>query len=62
MMKNYFANVKKTFAGIETKVTQYDWGKEVAPGITSIAAPGHTPAIPPSRSRQAIRKFSFSPT
>jgi len=43
MMKNYFANVKKTFAGIETKVTQYDWGKEVAPGITSIAAPGHTP-------------------
>jgi glyoxylase-like metal-dependent hydrolase (beta-lactamase superfamily II) len=43
MMKNYFANVKKTFAGIESKVTRYDWGKEVAPGITSIAAPGHTP-------------------
>jgi len=43
MMKNYFANVKKTFAGIESKVTQYDWDKEVAPGITSIKAPGHTP-------------------
>jgi glyoxylase-like metal-dependent hydrolase (beta-lactamase superfamily II) len=43
MMKNYFANVKKTFAGIETKVTKYEWDKEVAPGITSIAAPGHTP-------------------
>jgi glyoxylase-like metal-dependent hydrolase (beta-lactamase superfamily II) len=43
MMKNYFANVKKTFAGIETKVTKYDWGKEVAPGITSISTPGHTP-------------------
>jgi glyoxylase-like metal-dependent hydrolase (beta-lactamase superfamily II) len=43
MMKNYFANVKKTFAGIETKVTKYDWGKEVVPGITSIATPGHTP-------------------
>ncbi|KJC59423.1 beta-lactamase [Bradyrhizobium sp. LTSPM299] len=43
MMKNYFANVKKTFAGIETKVTRYDWGKEVAPGITSISTPGHTP-------------------
>ncbi len=43
MMKNYFANVKKTFAGIESKVTKYDWGKEVAPGITSIATPGHTP-------------------
>jgi glyoxylase-like metal-dependent hydrolase (beta-lactamase superfamily II) len=43
LMKNYFANVKKTFAGIESKVTKYDWGKEVAPGITSIEAPGHTP-------------------
>ena len=43
MMKNYFANVKKTFAGIESKVTRYDWDKELAPGITSIATPGHTP-------------------
>jgi glyoxylase-like metal-dependent hydrolase (beta-lactamase superfamily II) len=43
MMKNYFANVKKTFAGIESKVTKYDWGKEVILGITSIEAPGHTP-------------------
>ena len=43
MMKNYFANVRKIFAGLETKVTKYDWGKEVAPGITSISTPGHTP-------------------
>jgi glyoxylase-like metal-dependent hydrolase (beta-lactamase superfamily II) len=43
MMKNYFANVKKTFAGIESKVTKYDWDKEVTPGITSIGTPGHTP-------------------
>src|SRR6201997_1854057 len=43
MMKGYFANVKKVYAGIESKVTKYDWGKEVAPGITSIATPGHTP-------------------
>jgi glyoxylase-like metal-dependent hydrolase (beta-lactamase superfamily II) len=43
MMKNYFTNVKKVYAGIESKVTKYDWGKEVAPGITSVAAPGHTP-------------------
>jgi glyoxylase-like metal-dependent hydrolase (beta-lactamase superfamily II) len=42
MMKNYFANVKKIYTGIESKVTKYDWGKEVAPGITSVAAPGHT--------------------
>jgi glyoxylase-like metal-dependent hydrolase (beta-lactamase superfamily II) len=43
MMKNYFANVKKIYNGIESKVTKYDWGKEVVPGITSIEAPGHTP-------------------
>jgi glyoxylase-like metal-dependent hydrolase (beta-lactamase superfamily II) len=43
MMKNYFANVKKTFAGIESKLTKYEWGKEVQPGITSISTPGHTP-------------------
>lgn len=43
LTRNYFANVKKTFAGIETKVTRYDWDKELVPGVTSIAAPGHTP-------------------
>ncbi|HEU0082728.1 MAG TPA: MBL fold metallo-hydrolase, partial [Bradyrhizobium sp.] len=43
MMKNYFANVRKIYNGIESRVTKYDWGKEVAPGITSIEAPGHTP-------------------
>ena len=43
MMKDYFANVRKIYAGIECKVTKYEWGKEVAPGITSIATPGHTP-------------------
>jgi glyoxylase-like metal-dependent hydrolase (beta-lactamase superfamily II) len=43
MMKDYFANVQKVYAGIENKVTKYDWGKEVAPGITSVETPGHTP-------------------
>jgi glyoxylase-like metal-dependent hydrolase (beta-lactamase superfamily II) len=43
IMKNYFANVRKTFAGISDKVTRYEGGKEVAPGITSISTPGHTP-------------------
>lgn len=43
MMKDYFANVRKIYAGIENKVTKYDWDKEVAPGITSVATPGHTP-------------------
>jgi len=43
MMKGYFANVKKVYAGIESKPTKYEWGKEIVPGITSVAAPGHTP-------------------
>jgi glyoxylase-like metal-dependent hydrolase (beta-lactamase superfamily II) len=36
-----FANVKKVFDGLKT--TQYEAGKEVAPGIVAIATPGHTP-------------------
>jgi glyoxylase-like metal-dependent hydrolase (beta-lactamase superfamily II) len=43
VMANYFTNVKATFSGIESRVTRYAWGKELAPGITSVAAPGHTP-------------------
>jgi glyoxylase-like metal-dependent hydrolase (beta-lactamase superfamily II) len=43
MMKNYFANTRKVFAGLNDKVTKYDWGKDVAPGITAIEAAGHTP-------------------
>jgi glyoxylase-like metal-dependent hydrolase (beta-lactamase superfamily II) len=42
MMKNYFANVRKIYAGIESKVTKYEWDKEVIPGFTSIGTPGHT--------------------
>jgi glyoxylase-like metal-dependent hydrolase (beta-lactamase superfamily II) len=43
MMKNYFDNVRRVYKGIESKVTKYDWGKEVVTGITAIATPGHTP-------------------
>jgi glyoxylase-like metal-dependent hydrolase (beta-lactamase superfamily II) len=43
MMKNYFANVSKIYTGLADKVTKYDWGKEVAPGITALEAAGHTP-------------------
>ncbi len=39
--KGNFANIKKVFGGL--KPTPYENGKEVAPGITSIATPGHTP-------------------
>ena len=43
MMKTFFGATRKAFAGLAAKVTKYEWDKEVAPGITSIAAPGHTP-------------------
>ena len=43
MMKGYFANTRKILGDIAGKVTKYDWGKEVAPGITALATPGHTP-------------------
>ena len=55
MMKNYFANVRKIYAGIESKVTRYDWGKEVVSGITSIAAPG--PYAGPYRLCGRLRQF-----
>jgi glyoxylase-like metal-dependent hydrolase (beta-lactamase superfamily II) len=41
--KGYFANVRRVFGSIAKDVKQFEPGKEVAPGITSIAAPGHTP-------------------
>ncbi len=39
--KPNFPNVKKAFDGL--KVTKFEAGKDVAPGITSISTPGHTP-------------------
>lgn len=39
--KGQFANAKKIMEGL--KVTPYDADKEVAPGITSVFSPGHTP-------------------
>ncbi|HXZ21305.1 MAG TPA: MBL fold metallo-hydrolase [Pseudolabrys sp.] len=43
MMKAYFANTRKILSDIAGKVTKYEWGKEVASGITALATPGHTP-------------------
>jgi glyoxylase-like metal-dependent hydrolase (beta-lactamase superfamily II) len=42
-LKGNFANVKRVFDALGRKVTQYEGGKEIAPGITSMATPGHTP-------------------
>jgi len=36
-------NVKRVFGALGNKVTQYPGGKELAPGITAMATPGHTP-------------------
>jgi glyoxylase-like metal-dependent hydrolase (beta-lactamase superfamily II) len=43
MMKGYFGNTRKILSDIADKVTKYDWDKEVAPGITALSTPGHTP-------------------
>jgi glyoxylase-like metal-dependent hydrolase (beta-lactamase superfamily II) len=42
-MKPFFGNVKRVFGAFDNKVTQYEAGKELVPGITSVATPGHTP-------------------
>ena len=42
-MKTVFANARRVFDALNRKVTPYEPGKEVAPGITSVATYGHTP-------------------
>ncbi len=41
--KAYFANTRKILTGAEDRIGRYAWGNEVAPGVTAIATPGHTP-------------------
>ena len=43
LVEGNFKNVKRVFGALGSKVTQYEPGKEVAPGITSLATHGHTP-------------------
>jgi glyoxylase-like metal-dependent hydrolase (beta-lactamase superfamily II) len=38
-----FTNARRVFGALGNKVTQYQAGKEVVPGITALATPGHTP-------------------
>lgn len=42
-MKGAFANVRRAFAPVAKDVKQFEAGKEILPGITSVAAYGHTP-------------------
>jgi glyoxylase-like metal-dependent hydrolase (beta-lactamase superfamily II) len=38
-----FKNNRRVFDALGRKVTPYESNKEIAPGITSISTPGHTP-------------------
>jgi glyoxylase-like metal-dependent hydrolase (beta-lactamase superfamily II) len=42
-LKETFLNQRRIFSDIAKNVTQFEPGKEVAPGIESLPAPGHTP-------------------
>jgi glyoxylase-like metal-dependent hydrolase (beta-lactamase superfamily II) len=42
-LEGNFKNIRRVFGALGNKVTQYDAGKEIAPGITSVATYGHTP-------------------
>jgi glyoxylase-like metal-dependent hydrolase (beta-lactamase superfamily II) len=42
-METVFKNLRRVFDAIGRKVTPYEPNKELAPGITSVATPGHTP-------------------
>jgi glyoxylase-like metal-dependent hydrolase (beta-lactamase superfamily II) len=42
-MQDTFKNNRRVFDALGRKVTPYAWDKEVAPGITALGTPGHTP-------------------
>lgn len=42
-MKGAFAGVRRVFSPVAKDVKQFEAGKEILPGLTAIAAPGHTP-------------------
>ena len=43
-MQGLFKNNRNIFeAGLKKKVTPYEWGKEVAPGLLAVESVGHTP-------------------
>jgi glyoxylase-like metal-dependent hydrolase (beta-lactamase superfamily II) len=43
-MPGVFKNARRVFeAGLQKKVTPYEWGKDVAPGMLAVETIGHTP-------------------
>ncbi|HZH83943.1 MAG TPA: MBL fold metallo-hydrolase, partial [Phototrophicaceae bacterium] len=43
MIKLFFRNARRIFGDMGSRVKRFVPGREVAPGITAVAAPGHTP-------------------
>ena len=41
--KPHFQHVRRVFGPIANEVRRFEWDEEVLPGITALAAPGHTP-------------------
>ena len=42
-LKTNFQNVRRVFQPFAGKVERYAWDKELAPGLTAVGTPGHTP-------------------
>jgi len=42
LVKSTHGNVRRVFGALDRKVTPYEAGKEIVPGITSMFTPGHT--------------------
>jgi glyoxylase-like metal-dependent hydrolase (beta-lactamase superfamily II) len=42
-MQGLFKNNRRVFDALGRKVGQYDWDKEVIPGLIAVGTPGHTP-------------------
>lgn len=42
-LKGSFQTARRVFKPFEGKVERYAWDKEVAPGLTAVGTPGHTP-------------------
>ena len=61
-MKAVFKGARDVFDAINRKVTPYEPGKEIAPGITGVATPAIRRATPRTSSRRAMTRSSCRPT
>jgi len=43
LLESNFRNVRRVFGALGNRVTPYETGTEIVPGITALATPGHTP-------------------